>query len=159
MMLYDNGIKNLLALDEKKTKEIFSRYQLQEDLTVNPAQVDDGDSGVSKFLRMLKNYRKQIKKNNNHKANKYLLKAIDQAEKRLNLQGWAELLGGKENFYVVSKIDGFREGDEDGDRTILSNSFGEFGSVRAQGPLYQILQQTEMLEGEFFIYWLMTRLI
>ncbi len=159
MMLYDNGIKNLLSLDEKSIKSIFSRHQLQEDLTVNPAQVDDSDSGVSKFLRMLKNYRKQLAKNNSQKANKYLLKAIDQAEKRQNLAGWEELLGGKENFYVVSKIDGFREGDEDGDRTILSNSFGEFGSMKAQGPLYDVLQQTEMLEGEFFIYWLMTRLI
>jgi len=60
---------------------------------------------------------------------------------------------------VVSKIDGFREGDEDGDRVILSNSFGEFGSIHSQGPLYDVLQQTDMLEGEFFIYWLMTRLI
>lgn len=159
MMIYDNGIKNLLELNEQQIKNIFSTYQLQEDLTVNPAEVDEQDSGVSKFLRMLKHYRKHVGKNNMSKANKYLLKAIDQAEKRLNLAGWAALLGGKENFYVVSKIDGFREGDEDGDRTILSNSFGEFGSKKAQGPLYDVLQQTEMLEGEFFIYWLMTRLI
>lgn len=159
MMIYDGGIQTLLNKSEKDIKAIFSNYQLQEDLTVNPASIDDGDSGVGKFLRMLKNYRKQLKKNNGQKANKYLLKAIDQAEKRLNLEGWAQLLGGQENFYVVSKIDGFREGDEDGDRVILSNSFGEFGSPRIQGPLMQVVQQTEMLEGEFFIYWLMTRLI
>jgi len=55
MMIYDNGIQALLSKNDTELKSIFSRFQLQEDLTVNPAEVDEGDSGVGKFIRMLKN--------------------------------------------------------------------------------------------------------
>lgn len=166
MMIYNQGIDNLLLHNESKIKMIFTKHELQEDLTVNPAfdedaeeQKDEGNKGSRRFWRSLTKYRKDMKNNKLQNANAHLLAAITEAEKRLTLEGWAELLGGKENFYTKVKVDGFREGDEDGDRSISSSSFGEYGSPQIQGPLYRVLEKTGMLEGEFFIYWLMTRLI
>jgi len=36
---------------------------------------------------------------------------------------------------------------------------GEYGSARILGPLVQVQRTTDMLEGEFFINWMMQRLI
>ncbi len=87
------------------------------------------------------------------------MKALSQSEYKLNLNGLVALMGGTENIFVNSRIDGFREGDEDGDKSLISNSLGEFGSPNILGPVVQLQRQTEMIEGEFFIYWMMKRLI
>ncbi len=159
VLFYKNGINFLLALDEEETKRIFRENMAQPNLIVSPAKVEDEDTGVEKFLRFMKRFRKYENKGNQFKANKYLLKALSQAEFKLNLKGLVQLMGGAENLYINSRIDGYREGDEDGDKALISNSLGEFGSSNILGPVVQVQKQTEMLEGEFFIYWMMTRLI
>ena len=98
-------------------------------------------------------------KDKDFRGNKNLLKAIGHMEKSIYLPGIVKLMGGDENIYVTSKISGFREGDEDGDSTLISNSLGEYGSARILGPLVQVQRTTDMLEGEFFINWMMQRLI
>jgi hypothetical protein len=146
-------------MKEDDIKKIFRENQAQENLMVNPANIEDSQSGVQKFLRYLARFRKYEGKEKFEKANKYLLKALSQAEYRLNLKGLVAIMGGEENIFINSRIDGFREGDEDGDKPLVSNSIGEFGSSNVLGPVVQVQKQTEMLEGEFFIYWMMTRLI
>lgn len=69
------------------------------------------------------------------------------------------LVGGEENLFVNSRIDGFREGDEKGDMPIIGDSLGEFGSRNTLGPIVQQQNENQMLEGEFFIYWMMQRLL
>lgn len=159
VFFYKNGIDNILALKDAEIKKIFRENMMQENLMVNPANVEDEDTGVDKFLRFIARFRKYEEKGNYTKANKYLLKALSQAEYKLNLKGLVTLVGGEENIFINSRIDGFREGDEDGDKAIISNTIGEFGSSNILGPVVQVQRQTEMIEGEFFIYWMMTRLI
>jgi len=159
IFFYKNGIDHLLSLDEQTIKKIFRENLSFKSLVISPAKVTDADTGVNKFLSFLKKFRKYENALKFEKANKYLLKSLSQAEFKLNLKGLVTLMGGEENLFVNSRIDGFREGDEDGDRAIVSNSLGEFGSKNILGPLMQIQRQTEMLEGAFFIYWMMTRLI
>lgn len=159
IFFYKNGIDHLLGLDEKTIRTIFRENMAFKSLVISPAKVTDADTGVEKFLSFMKKFRKYENELKFEKANKYLLKSLSQAEFKLNLKGLVTLMGGEENLFVNSRIDGFREGDEDGDRAIISNSLGEFGSKNVLGPLMQIQRQTEMLEGEFFIYWMMTRLI
>lgn len=159
LLFYQAAIDHLLSLDEKSIKNIFVENQSQRNLTINPAETNEGSTKVSKFLRYLKRYKKYVKKGKFEKANKYLLKACSTAEEDLNLNGLTLLSGGEDNISFSSKINGFREGDEDGDRLIISSSLGEFGSSHILGPVNQIQRESQMLEGEFFIYWLMTRLI
>ena len=117
------------------------------------------DTGVNKFLRLLKRYRKLDLKGSDARSNKNLLKALSYMEKTVYLPGIALLMGGTENIYAYARIEGFREGDEAGDRGITSNAFGQYGSPRVLGPVIQMQQTTNMLEGEFFINWMMQRLI
>ena len=159
VFFYTNGLEYLMTLKDEEIKKIFRENLGQFNLMINPAKVEDSDTGVSTFLRFMARFRKYESKGNFEKANKYLLKALSQAEYKLNLKGLVALMGGEENIYINARIDGFREGDEDGDKSIVSNSIGEFGSANILGPVVQMQKQTEMLEGEFFIYWMMTRLI
>lgn len=159
IFFYKNGIEHLLSLKEEEIKQIFRENMAQKNLMINPANVEDVDTGVSKFLRFIARFKKYEERGNSVKANKYLMKALSQAEFKINLKGMIALMGGEENIYMNSRIDGFREGDEDGDKAIVSNSLGEFGSSNILGPVVQVQRQSEMIEGEFFIYWMMTRLI
>ena len=156
---YKDGINHLLGLSDAQIKKIFRENLIQKNLMINPAKVEDEDTGVAKFLRFLARFRKYEEKGKYEKANKYLLKSLSQAEYKLNLNGLVSLMGGEENLFINSRIDGFREGDEDGNKALISNSIGEFGSSNILGPVVQVQRQTEMIEGEFFIYWMMTRLI
>jgi hypothetical protein len=170
ILFYQKGLEHLLSLDDKQIKRIFLEHQMQHSLVVNPNVKEEienedfedekyADTGVNKFLRLLKRYRRLDLKNKDSRANKNLLKAISYMEKSVYLPGIVKLVGGEENIYVTSKITGFREGDEDGDRPIVSSSLGEFGSPRILGPVIQMQKTTDMLEGEFFINWMMQRLI
>jgi hypothetical protein len=159
IFFYKDGIEHLLKLSEDEIKKIFREHHVTENILINPKTIEDHETGVDKFLRFLKRFRDYEGKGKFAKSNKYLLKAFSQAEYKLSLKGLVTLMGGEGNIFLNSRIDGFREGDEDGDRPIISNSLGEFGSRNALGPLVQLQRQTEMIEGEFFIYWMMTRLI
>lgn len=159
ILFYKNGIDHLLNLSDSEIKKIFRENASFRNLIINPARVTDEDTGVLRFLRFLKRFKRYEEQRKFTKANKYLLKALSQAEFKVNLRGLIALMGGEENIFINSRIDGFREGDEDGDRAIISNSLGEFGSKNILGPVVQLQRQTEMIEGEFFIYWIMKRLI
>jgi hypothetical protein len=170
MFFYKAGIEHLLSLDENRIKRIFLENKKQESLVITPnipeEEVNEdfeaeiySESGAAKFIRLLKRYRKYLGKQKDDRANKYLLRALSYMDKTLYLSGITALMGGDENLYVISKITGFREGDEDGDRSLISSSLGQFGSQQILGPVVQVQKNTQMLEGEFFINWLMQRLI
>ena len=159
VLLYKEGISNIVKLTEAEIKEIFKKHFSYKDLTINPANYKENDTKVERFIRHLEKFKRYEEKEDEAKANKYLLKALYLAEDQLTLAGLSALAGGAENLYASATIGGFREGDEDGDRSIVSNSLGEFGSERQLGPIIDMQRKTRMLEGEFFIYWLMTRLI
>ena len=76
-------------------------------------------------------------------------RALILVEDKLTLQGLAQLVGGDENLYVYSKLEGFRVGDENGDSPYLSNSW--VNSVRRiwVAPLTRIQRQIGISEGEF----------
>ena len=170
MLFYQKGIDHLLSLEDQKIKKIFQNYKREESLVINPTKSDESEdaglddeknveTGVYRFLRLLDRFKKFSKLDKDDKAHRNLLKALELMERKLYLAGISELMGGDENIYVTSKISGFREGDEDGDRPLVSNSFGEFGSPRILGPVVQVQRQMDILEGEFFINWMMQRLI
>jgi hypothetical protein len=173
-LLYKDGLEHLLSLDEKRIKRIFLEHEIQDSLVLNPNIEPEkanedwdaekySDTGVNKFLRLLKRYRKLDLKNKDFRANKHLLKALSYMESKVYLAGIVKLVGGEENIFVTAKITGFREGDESADSKfdsdIRSNSLGQFGSPRILGPVVQMQKNTDMLEGEFFINWMMQRLI
>jgi hypothetical protein len=159
MLFYKKGIEHLFGLNETEIKRIYRKHKSFDNLVMNPSEIDDNDTGVSQFLKFLKKFQKYERKENEEKANKYLLKMFSHLEENLTIAGISEIMGGDQNFFMNSRIEGFREGDEDGNRNLVSSSLGEFGSPQIMGPIVALQRNLEMLEGEFFIYWMMTRLI
>ncbi|MBY0515921.1 MAG: hypothetical protein K2P81_03360 [Bacteriovoracaceae bacterium] len=159
VLVYDKGVEQMAALDEDEVRRIFSRHAMRADLRQRPLNEEADETASRAFLKARRKWLKARDEGDTKEASSQAMKALTEAEDKLNLEGLRALLGGEGNFYVTSKIDGYRTGDEDGDRAIISNSFGEYGRREIAGPLQSIVQQSEMLEGEFFIYWIMTRLI
>ena len=71
---------------------------------------------------------------------------------------WRYYLGGTDQYYIYSLLNGFRLGDELGDERYFSDSLGEIGALRSQGPVQDIQMRSGILAPEFFIYWITQRL-
>ena len=78
-------------------------------------------------------------------------------EKKLQLDGIIQFVGGKRNIYISSRLDGFRDGDENGDKAVISNTIGEYGRRSPYGILLPLMQNIGVTEGEFFLNWLISR--
>ncbi len=156
-LFYESGIKRMLSLDKSEVTRIFrqhlNRYPMEK-----MAASDETGMGIERFLRYQRKYQKFVKKNKVKKYSNFVLKAISLIEKKLTVAGIMELVGGEENIYIYSKIDGFREGDENGDKPIISSTLGQMGE-KAFGPLNEIQTKAGMTEGEFYISWLMGRVL
>jgi hypothetical protein len=99
-----------------------------------------------------------LEKNNYRRRGQYIRSILSMANRWLTVEGFEKLLGGNENFFIISRIDGFRIGDEAGDSRINSNSLGQVGSEKVYGPLMNIMLKTGMTASEFYAYWLRGRL-
>ena len=59
----------------------------------------------------------------------------------------------------IAKIDGFRVGDPNGDKKIISNSFGRVGEEEIEGPVAKMRKFLGITNGEFLASWVLGRLI
>ena len=95
-----------------------------------------------------------------HKKDRYMKQAhqmrhfLSKAARWLSIDGLKKLLGGDDNFFVISRVSGFRIDDEDGDQQILSNSLGQIGAESVFGPIKDITSKIGISESEFFAYWI-----
>jgi hypothetical protein len=156
--IYDTGIEFMLGLDDDKLKNIWSRFQTRnmknysgEDKLIN--------SGISKYKRHKRKYLKFLAKNDLKKMSKHLMKMVEVVDDKLSATGILRVYGGSKNFIAVSKLDGFRIGDENGDKSIYSNSFGRKGEYQFEGPLGQLRKLLGITQGEFTMSWLLGRVI
>jgi hypothetical protein len=158
-LIYQKGIESMMNTSAEDATMIFKDLRRRDDLTINNTTEEPFMNGIKRFLRFQRKAKTALEKKDLKKYSDFTQKMFNIAEKKLNLEGLMKLLGGDENFYIYSRIDGFRVGDEDGDKSIISNSLGEFGNKHYFGPLQDLVGKTEMIEGEFFLYWMMTRVI
>lgn len=164
LFVHKEGIASLVKINEKEIKEIWKRHQTR-DMTNYTGDDVLVNSGVDSFLGWRKKYLKLMEKNDVKKASDYLLKMVAKVEQKLSVDGYAEIFGGKENFLIRASIEGFRIGDENGDQPLVSSSFGMVGNDNMNGPTADMLEffrQTgseSMTEGEFYVNWLIGRLI
>jgi hypothetical protein len=146
--IYSEGIKHLSSLNKRDFNKLIKKNL----------------RGRAKLLKRARLYThfKQLKfhleKNNYRRHGQYIRSILSMANRWLTVEGFEKLLGGNENFFIISRIDGFRIGDEAGDSRINSNSLGQVGSEKVYGPLMNIMLKTGMTASEFYAYWLRGRL-
>jgi hypothetical protein len=177
---YKDAVENLIKQTKKRFVKIFENHSDIEDIIYhrpvfyyqpgNPMsgnsysemEVNTKEDQIYYIVRKIGKYQKKYKKykhrNRFDKQIKYVVKLLKYVEKNLPLKGIAEAIGGKNNFFVSSKIKGFRKGDEQGDSPIVASTIGEFGDTYFGGPLVAIKNRLGMTESEFFSYWLIGKL-
>lgn len=148
LYVYEKAIQNMLAHDNRTLQDIFKDHHQKIGYL----------SKKWTFQISLNRYKKALQKQNYKDVSNHIRTLLGVVYNSLTLEGLTEIFGGRENFLVVSRFDGFREGDEDGDKPIFSSTLGEVGAKEMNGPLMKMMELTGMTQSEFFAYWLLDRL-
>lgn len=167
---YSAAVKSMLEMKKDQVKKIFTHYQQSRKNKNDPEETIEIKltkkkswnikiGSYNRFLRMRSKYQKFANKNNMKKASKYLMKMIEVVEKNLRMAGIGLISGGGNNVFASAQIEGFRNEDVNGDKTILSNTFGRVGREGVDGPLEKMRKFLGMTRGEFMMSWLMGRVI
>lgn len=156
--VYDQGIEHMVNLSKDRAKYIFMHYQQRrrrfysEDEAVRR-------SGYLSFAKYIRKYKKAVEEGDQEDMAKWSMKAVEIVEERLRMAGIGQVFGGGNNVFAVARIDGFRVEDPNGDKKILSNSFGRIGTENLSGPIDRLRNFIGMTNGEFYMMWLLGRVI
>ncbi|MCB0394109.1 MAG: hypothetical protein KDD25_06100, partial [Bdellovibrionales bacterium] len=167
--IYENGMEYFLSLPEGRVNSILAKSTRtskwfdkdladDDDKTPTTNEKEFRERLISAFHSYKRKYGKELKKGDINDAMKNLSKLISQAERLVSAEGLFELFGGSENVRVEAQLNGFRVGDNLGDKPFISNSLGELGADKIFGPLQEIQRKIGMTQSEFFIYWLLNKI-
>lgn len=155
--IYDEGLENMISHDKDTLKEIFLKYQ-QRNFTYKDTVDGRNKSGFNRFNGRAVAYREAKARNDVDDMAKYASECVEIAEERLKMAGISLLFGGG-NFFANARVEGFRVGDPNGDKPLISNSFGRIGNENLNGPISSIKNFIGMTHGEFYMSWLLGRII
>jgi hypothetical protein len=156
--VYENGLKHLLSLSDDEIKAIWTKTQTRN-MTNFPGDDALKHSGIKRMLKHRVKYSEALLTKDYRKMGKHLLKMIRIIDTKLSLKGFTQLVGGSQNLFAIGRIDGFRIGDENGDREVLSSSFGRMGREGVSGPFKYIRDFLGMSNQEFALNWLLGRVL
>jgi hypothetical protein len=156
--VYDTGLGHMLSIPTKKLKTIWTNNQARGSLTFSGKDILV-NSGYYRFLKFRKKYSKYLLENNQKELSKVVIKLVEIVEDKLKMSGISQVFGGGNNVFAIAKIDGFRVGDENGDKKIMSNSFGRIGTENIDGPISRLKRFMGITTGEFNASWLLGRVI
>lgn len=156
---YAKAIDFMANIDEKRAQDIFIYKRRNERGTIMDREESLKISGYYTFAHNRRLYLKHKEENNLEKMSKHAMKMVESVEKNLLMSGIGQMVGGGNNIFVIGKIDGFRVGDANGDKAVLSNSFGRIGNEDLEGPVSRIRKLIGITNGEFIISWLLGRII
>jgi len=156
--VYDTGLKHMLSVPTKKLKKIWTHFQSRKSMTYSGKDILVR-SGYYRFLKFRKRYIKYLLENNQEELSKVVIKLVEIVEDNLKMAGISQVFGGGNNVFAIAKIDGFRVGDENGDKKVMSNSFGRIGTENIDGPIARLKRFMGITTGEFNMSWLLGRVI
>lgn len=144
---YHDAIRNVLALTDEKIDEIVNE-DVRVDLKLKKHKIRQ----LKKFIRKSQETTDLVN------LSQYQNKVFDLIESIFTIKGIEKICGGKENFFVYSKIEGFRSKDENGDQPIFSNSYGEYGHFMVSGPFDYLKRLLGISDAELGINWQLRRI-
>jgi hypothetical protein len=170
MSIYGDGIDTLAKTNVKKFRDILIR----ENKFDNSGECVSGsvvamythcdstqrkaESAMRKFSSAQKKYFRALDKGDANEASKQGLLMVSAVEAIASTKGLIQLVGGVNNVFVQSSINGFRQNDEGGDTAIISDSLGQIGSAHRSGPLRFVQEHLGMTDSEFFDYWILNKI-
>ncbi|MBC74723.1 MAG: hypothetical protein CME64_01790 [Halobacteriovoraceae bacterium] len=157
--IYENGIKHFIEMSEEEAEDIFvynRRRQRNRRLNWEDSLKR---SGYYRFAHNKRKYFQALEEGDQNEMAEYTMEMVEAIEEGLVMEGIGKMVGGGGNMLAIARIDGFRVGDPNGDKKIISNSFGRKGTEDIEGPIARIRKFLGMTKGEFFASWLLGRLI
>ena len=143
---YHEAIRNVAKLTHEQIDEIASSESRERVFLRNHK--------VRKLKRLIDDLREENRLNVISKTEN---EVFDLIESLFTLKGIEKLCGGRENFFVYSRIEGFRSKDENGDQPIFSNSYGEYGHFMVSGPFDYLKRLLGVSDAELGVNWLLRR--
>jgi len=172
MSIYEDGIRTLALHEDKEIEELFRKSGFFPELPERTRSIRESayvrnieklrqrnEFLIRRIVGYFHDYKVSMVNGDGEKSLELLNKFFNYADQMLTIKQVISLVGGKDNIFVYSSIRGFRVGDEREDDGIYSNSLGEIGSRKSSGPLRDLQQKIGVLDGEFFIYWLVNQIL
>ena len=80
------------------------------------------------------------------------------SEKYLRADGFHQLIGGKDRFFMMSKVDAYRKGDEITDASVFFDSYGRLPGIYNYCPVAALSNAYGYQQSELLLQWLNSRL-
>ncbi|MCB0349787.1 MAG: hypothetical protein KDD38_01305 [Bdellovibrionales bacterium] len=150
-IITQEGTNNLIAMDELQLNNLIRNFSIQNITEKRVSFI------VSKWKKMLTDIQRL---KNNHddalleKYHKFLLSLLDS----ITIEG-LKTIAGHDNVVVQGRIDGFRQGEENGDSPIFTDVTGALPLPLHQMPSEKIMSNTGILEGELLGNWISLKAI
>jgi hypothetical protein len=155
--MYEDAMQRLMNIPAKELSEFLNKYAKTPKVATSP-RGQAGTSPRADKIRWVMIYREKALKNWN-KMDRSSLKSAAQYMNALELilpfDRFIEVVGGKENLFLYGQLNAFREGDENGDRPLMANTIGQFGSEKVRGPLSEMQSNMGISTGSFYLLWLL----
>jgi hypothetical protein len=160
--IYKAGIRRLAGLSPQEVRNLFSSA-----LKISSCQELDPDAAclseqqnyetqVSLFMKSQTDYLQALTSNGPRAAD-MALDLVNVAEAYFPGQALVNIVGA-ENVFITVNVDGFRDGDEQGDKILQGSTRGWIGANAITGPLAFLQQHLNAIGGEFLLTWLMSPL-
>ena len=143
---YHQAIRNLSSLTDDQIDEIAQSDSREKVFLRNHK--------VRKLKRLIARVRDESRMS---AVSQLQNKIFDLVESIFTLKGIEKLCGGRENFFVYSRIEGFRSNDENGDQPVFSNSYGEYGHYMVSGPFDYLKRLLGVSDAELGVNWILRR--
>jgi hypothetical protein len=150
-ILTHEGTGRLLKSTDAQLKTALTKYSYRS-ITGEPAEI------VSGFSRDLKKISTQFQDEDPSEGMKSLHGFLKRFQDNVTVKGLENLVGA-ENISYQGRIEGFRQGDENGDSAIFSNVYGELPIPLQTPPTQAVMNNWGILEGELLSNWMMERAI
>jgi hypothetical protein len=170
MSIYGDGINTLAHTDVNKFKDILIRENKFDNsgdcvsgsvvtmYTHCDSVQNKAEWAMRKFSSAQKKYFQALDRGDANDASKQGLAMVSAVEGLASTKGLIQLVGGVNNVFVQSSINGFRQNDEGGDTAVLGDSLGQIGSAKRSGPLRFVQEHLGMTDSEFFDYWILNKI-
>lgn len=172
LSIYAQGIKNLIQTPKRRFEEVLKNH-LQIPWPKSRSKFEYRPNGTRVSLYQRKRRRtlsalKKIYQNLNSEyqqlirpklVSKEMNTLIHALELMLPFETFKKLIGGDDFFYLSGRVGGYRVGVENGEKALVSNSLGEFGSEFSSGILDTLRKAINISPGELGAYWFLRRVL
>lgn len=158
-LISPEGLRSVVRHDEGYYRSIFGKYLNDRfirggcDYASNTHR-DEYCRAFSQFLWFKARYGGEWARGNYELASSHLINAISIVENFLKPNDLIDVLGGVDNIFVFSRMEGFRVGDEAGDTALVGNTLGRLGSMSPTSPLLTLSKKLTIPVSEMMATWI-----